>query len=624
MLDTLPLELLPEIANQLPLFAMPSTLLSLALTSRRMSDLILPLIWSHLVLKNEEVAHPVIQTILSNPDKGRLVRSIHIRSGPPRPDERDLHDEEEAPNSLTDLEVAVKKGLLPILEALEIHLECAEQCSWYFINGSASYSDFSGLGKPLWRALDTSCPRFRTLILTGVQEVEFLLSLGDRRTDPSHMLSLMNITSFTFHIWWADLETLQPKLMSYIGALSPRLRVLDIGMIDGGTVAVQDSWLDATPLLDLTIPFLESLTLRYHFFKEPEAAMDFWKRHSNLEYISIAQGDQTYSYLPPCFTEEVQTLPNFLPKLKYLVAPFQDVRKLAPILHRLTSLSILDTLDTQVPYLLRQILPSGLPNLKSLCIHQEWDQFLDLPLDHPFTEGCLWNYDNISQSIPASPDIEYQYHRRELDFVAYARAIVLGAPNIEELAWATARPVDVEQFYDTIGAELSSLSRLQRFFFRGACEGSGHLNQEDVGPKQLITFARRLAEVCPRLTVVSDVGAYSIMDDYTQVCISRDERGKVSRTRLIAGNGLQLGQENRAFPRVHHRIWRKSNEKFMYSELLGRTIRQRTRLDIWDPIEPPHWHACARGYKDMLEEWRPTTESRNRDSRFAPACIASV
>jgi hypothetical protein len=65
---------------------------------------------------------------------------------------------------------------------------------------------------------------------------------------------------------------------------------------------------------------------------------------------------------------------------------WDDVRLLAPILDQLFSLTIYRSVNAEIPYLLRFVLPNGLPNLKSLGI----DQSPSSSRKNKTIEGSLW------------------------------------------------------------------------------------------------------------------------------------------------------------------------------------------------------------------------------------------
>ncbi|KIM39325.1 hypothetical protein M413DRAFT_197302 [Hebeloma cylindrosporum] len=68
------------IASHLPLHATLSTLLALGLTNHHISEIVLPLIHSRLILKNEEDALLVLQKLATDPLLGSIVRELRISS----------------------------------------------------------------------------------------------------------------------------------------------------------------------------------------------------------------------------------------------------------------------------------------------------------------------------------------------------------------------------------------------------------------------------------------------------------------------------------------------------------------------------------------------------------------
>lgn len=98
---------------------------------------------------------------------------------------------------------------------------------------------------------------------------------------------------------------------------------------------------------------------------------------------------------------------------------------MASHLPQLRSLSISGSKNAQVPYLLRVVLPGGLPNLKSLEIHQYFyggDEGLNI-------EGTMWyemENGDFMQEVHLHKAQRMMKHQ-------YMYSIVRGAPNIEEL-----------------------------------------------------------------------------------------------------------------------------------------------------------------------------------------------
>ena len=99
------------------------------------------------------------------------------------------------------------------------------------------------------------------------------------------------------------------------------------------------------------------------------------------------------------------------------------MRPLAPILNQMISLTIYETINAQVPYLLRSVLPDGLPNLKSLKISQ-----ISIS-DDEHEEGARWYETESGAFCLASGSEEAS---REVTN-GYIHSIARGAPNLEEL-----------------------------------------------------------------------------------------------------------------------------------------------------------------------------------------------
>lgn len=90
------------------------------------------------------------------------------------------------------------------------------------------------------------------------------------------------------------------------------------------------------------------------------------------------------------------------------------------------ALSIQQSLNAQVPYLLRCLIPAGLPNLASLEIDQEWSADRETLNRY---EGSRW-YE--------TPDGKFHVERRLKNAARtfmddYIHSIVRGAPNLNEL-----------------------------------------------------------------------------------------------------------------------------------------------------------------------------------------------
>jgi hypothetical protein len=180
-------EIYPVIAAHLPLYATPSTLLSLALTNHHISKFALPLVYSRMVLRDEIHATLVLQKLLDNPPFGRLVRELHIMS--------DLSDNTRNQNPPSDVirrvEDLVSKGYLPFIHTLGLYL----RKRWYYDSDIEPVKGFGRLGQEFLAKLKEKCPRLRGLILKGFSDDEDEPWLGFLQVPVS--LAALNATPTT-------------------------------------------------------------------------------------------------------------------------------------------------------------------------------------------------------------------------------------------------------------------------------------------------------------------------------------------------------------------------------------------------------------------------------------------
>ena len=160
-LNNLMPEIYPIIASHLPLHATPSTLLSLGLTNHHISDIALPLLYSRLILKNEEHALLVLQKLATDPSLGPVVRELHIMSHLSR--ETRIHDPpSDVIRRVSDL---ILKGSLPFVHTLGLHLGEG----WYYHDQKPA-KGFGRPGKDFWSQIKEKCPRLKALILDGFMD----------------------------------------------------------------------------------------------------------------------------------------------------------------------------------------------------------------------------------------------------------------------------------------------------------------------------------------------------------------------------------------------------------------------------------------------------------------------
>jgi hypothetical protein len=202
-------------------------------------------------------------------------------------------------------------------------------------------------------------------------------------------------------------------MIGHISSLSTTLHTLELR-------PSCDDLVDITPILTLNLPLLRSLRLSNFGHIKTLDSMVFWERHPNLQHLDLAkcEGENWFSENIPA---------DFLPNLRHLRAPFKDTLVLAPILPQLISLSVIDSINAQVPYLLRVVVgPNGLPNLKSLDIGQK-------PSNSGKNDkvvGALW-YEDGAGGFHQAP---LKKHERSV-FNGYIPSIARGTPNLEEIAF---------------------------------------------------------------------------------------------------------------------------------------------------------------------------------------------
>lgn len=151
-------ELFPVVASLLPLHATPSTLLSLALVNHHISSIVLPLLYSILILNNRNDALKVLQKLLHEPDLGKVVRQVHIFYDwfPVTWDKTPFDVPKE-------LETVINAGSLPYIHTLGLYL----MAGWYY-NCHEHMPCFNQPGAEFYESLGKKCPRLRTLIIRDI------------------------------------------------------------------------------------------------------------------------------------------------------------------------------------------------------------------------------------------------------------------------------------------------------------------------------------------------------------------------------------------------------------------------------------------------------------------------
>ncbi|KAF9477167.1 hypothetical protein BDN70DRAFT_948779 [Pholiota conissans] len=398
---TIPPELFPIIASFLPLRSAPSTLYALALANRRLSSIVRPIIYSRLVLRTERDALIIIRRIESYPDIGRFVKELHILS--------DLtavpHQDRRGQDVITGLSGLIATGSLPVLEALGLYL----LTGWRISEGYRNVPGHGNVQQAFWRSLRINCPRLRALFLRGLTS----MTLDRRFNGTTAIADGVNL------LYVSSSPDLVSQICDKILANLPYLAVTLHSLTLGFTTMVH---FNPSPIFALDFPRLRSLILKGFSPQEAVGAAPFFQRHSMLERLFFVRYEGRW------FTQQyvLSMHRNFLPNLS-----FMDVRALAPILPRLVSISITYTVNGQVPYLLRAVIPSGLPNLKSLeFVHLSTagTSYNSLAAD----EGTRW-YETVDGWQGHADNTEDATVGNALQTFIYS--ISRGAPNLEELGF---------------------------------------------------------------------------------------------------------------------------------------------------------------------------------------------
>lgn len=176
----LPPEIYPLIATNLPLYSTSSTLLALALVNHHISDIVLPLLNSRLILKNETDALNVIKGLRDNPELGKTVYEIHILSNLSLATRRG----ENPFDVITGLENLIKVSCFPNIHTLGLYL----LSGWHHEIQDFQFQRVVGFGRlrsDFWINLRKNCPRLRGLILRNIAD-----DMDDPWVDDSGLLEV--------------------------------------------------------------------------------------------------------------------------------------------------------------------------------------------------------------------------------------------------------------------------------------------------------------------------------------------------------------------------------------------------------------------------------------------------
>ncbi|KAF8168710.1 hypothetical protein BJ912DRAFT_1067632 [Pholiota molesta] len=403
-LTTLPQELLPVIAAFVPLRSAPGTLRALALGNHRFYNICRPILYSRLILRNEDHVIGVIQRIIDEPQLGLSVTELYIMS---ELSVATLKGKKPF-DVVAGLQMLVTKGLIPRLVALGLYLlkDWTYDKDFEIILRGRLLSDF-------WINLRNECPRLRTLILRNV---------GQSFMDPwitGPVVDEISSLPAILRLEWRG-EELEEKedlmILNNLPLLASSLH----------TLSLRSGFREATVLLSLDFPHLKLLRLQnFLSANDTEKVQGFFKRHPQLESLSLEDSMHTW------FPDDIGV--GFLPNLKHLKARFEDIRLLVAILPQLVSLGFTTSYNGQDV--------------------RGWQ-------DHTL-EGVLW-YETLDGEFRT----EENRKKVEGDFMnGYMHSIVRGAPNLEELGLHGMALSSAS--LRILSLTLCHLVKLERFYYRG-------------------------------------------------------------------------------------------------------------------------------------------------------------
>ncbi|CAA7267318.1 unnamed protein product [Cyclocybe aegerita] len=288
--------------------------------------------------------------------------------------------------------------------------------------------------------------------------------------------------------------------------------------------------LQLSNFLSLQFSYLRSLTIDACPIHKKEEAMSFWTRHPTLETIAIFTREKYTRWF-------VDPLPQvFLPNLRHFKAHFREVRALAQILPQLRSLAVCNSINAQVPYLLRSIVDGGLPKLKSLYIRQTASS----STRNVNIEGALW-YEAQDGTFHDGREgsIKRQGQASKRDFLKeYVHSIVRGVPNIEELCF-----ISLPSLTDLIGmsSDFSGLKNLKRMYIEVAAA-----YEDEVRDKILANASLVLAQQSG-LASLESVTNFTPEFPFSVAKIQRDRDGYPDEVVMDRGGGMEIGNEDVAF-----------------------------------------------------------------------------
>ncbi|KAH6885606.1 hypothetical protein BKA70DRAFT_1337409, partial [Coprinopsis sp. MPI-PUGE-AT-0042] len=496
-LTNLPPEVFGQIAAHIPLYTRSKILLSLALTSKEVYHLSLPLLYRDLVLGDNRSIWVAVRELRRQPDKGKLVRRLYFRSrarppepstathGPETTHERDAtclsriahslsflwstelrNEGDTVPTNPSIFPPSTLKGLLELLPFLQ-HLE------WRILKDWSQCCDRDPekiwIPPSFWAALSTSCPQCHSVSLIHDESL-FQREVIQKLVEPQEMDTLC-LTSNWYQVYGS-----KERLLSAVIHFSDTLRILDITIPNG--VA---NYVGALPLFGLIFTRLESLSIDVDVLESHETggAMVFWERHSKLERVSLrhtSPGKLLFDGGPLSFRARPRV---FLPHLRHLRASYKEASELFQHLSQLESLDIISFLGNYEAYVLMETL--GMHSFSSL-------------------RGLTIRNGNAFDTHPADVGLPTSM-TRDLEWM---QPIVKACDHLEELVLVD-RTLGLHNYIE-LKDSLRAFPRLQRFYYGSEDRCPCRIYGDTYLDNTMMADARSVFEACPKLTQIGVMG----------------------------------------------------------------------------------------------------------------------
>ncbi|KAG6825401.1 hypothetical protein H0H92_003814 [Tricholoma furcatifolium] len=227
---------------------------------------------------------------------------------------------------------------------------------------------------------------------------------------------------------------------------------------------------------------------------------------------------------------------NVLPNLLHLRVRWKDALVLAPILRQLLSLAIFESVNAQIPYLLRYVCRNGLPKLKSLEIGQRPDS----DKRNKQNKGSLW-YEREDGSFRQGTAMSSR-----TVFDGFMHSIVRSAPNLEEMGFHSMKFSFAKLI--SIARDLNNFTSLKHLYYidNDFYGESGTVPPDHIKRDILASQVKDLADAVPGL--VSVTSRLTMHPPYMTARITRDLHKQVASVKVGNGYWMKVGYEDQAFP----------------------------------------------------------------------------